>query len=303
MRRFAGTPILSALLLCACENGTVTLSVADAPIDGANQVQIRFTAIDLVETNGSKHTFDLNPDQTVNLLSSATSAPLLSSVTLPAGDYSSVVLHISADGTGSDSALTYPATATSAQRQFALKLSDTDASADGIQLPASFSVTRLRNTAITADIDLRRSIIDANGGNPLALDLGGSLTNNTDATNVRVVVNEDVGTLKGTVAATLVNSSSNCSPAAVYVYQDNVDAPDDVGSGSPPFSTTTLPTVTSSSASVSYSVNFLPEGTYTVALMCRADQDDPTKDDNIAVINLRQDVQVTAGGITNVEPF
>lgn len=303
MRRFAAVPLLSAFLLCACENGTVTLSVADAPVDGANHAQIRFTAIDLVETDGSKHTFDLDPDKTVDLLSSATSTTLLSSVTLPAGDYTGVTLHISADGSGSDSVLTYPATATSTQQQFALKLSDTDANADGIEVPASFSVTRLRNTAITADIDLRRSIIDANGGNPLVLDLGGSLTNNTDATNVRVVVNEDVGALKGNVAAALVNSSSNCSPAAVYVYRDNVDAPDDVGSANAPFSTTTLPTVTSSSASVSYSVNFLPEGTYTVALMCRADQDDPTKDDNIAVIDSRQDVQVTAGGITTVTSF
>src|ERR1044071_2808441 len=75
MRRTAFA-ILVSCLLCACQNGTVTLSVADPPIDGASQVKVRFDSVDLVESDGSKHSFDLDPDQTVNLLSS-TSTQLL----------------------------------------------------------------------------------------------------------------------------------------------------------------------------------------------------------------------------------
>src|SRR5258708_6923521 len=95
---------LLVVLLSACDNGTLTLSVADAPIDGATQVVIEFTGVDVVGTDGKTHSFALSPVVAPNLLSaSGQSTQLLSKATLPVGDYKSIKLQLSAGTTSGDS--------------------------------------------------------------------------------------------------------------------------------------------------------------------------------------------------------
>jgi len=303
MRRFAAATVATATLLCACENGTVTFSVADAPIDGASQVQVTFTGIDLIESDGSTHSFDLDQAKQVNLLGS-TSTQLLGKVTAPAGDYTGITLHISATESNGDSFVKYLATApNNAGDTLVLALPDDDV--DGVTVPANFTVARLRDTGLTADIDLRRAIVDENNGSSLTLDLSGALTN-TDRTNVHVVEDDEVGRLTGKVAASLINASSNCAPAAIYVYEGANADPGEIGgsTGQEPITSTTLGIPSTSSGLISYTIDFLDPGHYTVALICKASLDDPTKDDGgFDPIFQDDDVEITAGESTAVDSF
>jgi hypothetical protein len=292
MRRFALATVASFLLI-ACQNGTVTLSVADAPIDGATSAVIEFTSVDLIESDGSSHSFDFDPPASPDLLS-ATSKQLLSNVTVPAGSYKQITLHVSADGLSANSFVVYPDSSTisrSGTQRLELSTTDTDA----VDIPATFSVTRLRNTALTADFDLRKSILNPESGlstDPLVLD-----------PQVRVVVDEEVGTLTGTVAASLVATGANCSPAAIYVYQGSTVAPgDEGGSNSHPFTSTIVPSGGSGSGFVSYTVGFLPPGTYTVALICNPEVDDPKSAETLVVFG-QQNVSISAGAPTTALPF
>jgi hypothetical protein len=278
--------------LCACQNGTVTLSVADAPIDGASEVTIRFTGVDLVDTSGSTHSFEFDQPVTPNFASSSVATPMLTNVTVPAGDYSKITLHISADGNTTNSFVTYLSTSPINSGQ-TLPMALLDTTTDAVDVLKTFQVTRLRNTALTADIDLRKSIQNpANTGDPLVLD-----------PQVRLVDNDEVGTLTGTVAASLVASGARCSPGAIYVYSPTTTTPgDEGGSTSQPFTSTTLPSGGSGSGFVSYTVGFLPPGTYTVALICNPEQDDLSTSDTLDVFG-RQDVSISAGLTTTALSF
>src|SRR3546814_21094318 len=66
---------------------------------------------------------------------------------------------------------------------------------------------------------------------------------------------------------------------SVYLYQGKVTADDIGGNGAQPYSSTNV--VADGSGAYRYTAAFLPEGTYTLALTCHADQDDPAANDDL----------------------
>lgn len=87
--------------------------------------------------------------------------------------------------------------------------------------------------------------------------------------NVRAVLQEDAGSIRGVVSA--------CSTtAAVYLFQNEVE-PDDIdGQGAEPYLTTFVSTFDQT-----YEFEFLPAGQYTLAAACDPDEEDISSDDDV----------------------
>ena len=283
MNRRAHLPVL-AFLLSGCDNGTLTLSVADAPIDDATQVVVQFSGVEVVDTDGNAHSFTLSPVVAPNLLSTTgQSTVLLNKATLPAGDYKSIKLQVNAGSTGQDSHINLLDGSVQA-------LELLDANAAGLTVPVAFHVTRRQDIALTADLDLRKSVLkpDTTTSDPSYL----------FKPVVRIVENDLTGTLTGTASATLLNTSGctgSVHIAAVYVYSGSNVTPDDVGgTGAQPVASAIIPANT-----LSFTATFLDPATYTAWLTCQASQDDPAVNDDITFVQ-KHEFTVTAGGTATV---
>ena len=74
--------------LTANQNGSLSIALTDAPVDGATKVVIRFTAIEVKPQGGNAIMFDI-ADRSIDLLALAggLSTTILDEQTLPAGNY------------------------------------------------------------------------------------------------------------------------------------------------------------------------------------------------------------------------
>ena len=260
-----------ALLLGGCNDGTLTLSVADAPVDGATQVVIEFTGVDVVDAGGTTRSFTFNPPLRPNVLSTdGTASVLLDQGRLPVGDYQSITLKVSA----ADSKVTV-----TGEGDRGVELPD-----DNVPLLTqsyAFSVERNKNVALTVDFDLRKSVQNPSvDGDPFVLE-----------PSLRIIADDQAATLTGTVDASLIGT--DCSPA-VYVFSGSGATVDDVGSTHPPVASAIVV-----KSSRQYTAAFLDAGTYTASLTCEASDDDPITDDPIDFVQSKN-FTVTAGNTTTV---
>jgi len=267
-----------AVMLAGClggssgSDGTLTLGITDAPIDGAQHVYVQFSGIQLhgssagditltfcqdpvsaSKTVVSAGTCAIKKPKQIDLLnfSSGKSEELLGDYTLAAGHYQWMRLLVDTDGQldsyivlgdGSSHDLTIPSGAET-----------------GLKLVRGFDVAAGGNSNFTIDFDLRKSVHSANGNYMLRPTL-------------RLLDNLQVGSIAGTVSANLL---TNCSSPAVYVYSGSGVTPTDVN--------TNLDTGPIASAAVNltdntYKAAFLEAGNYTVAFTCAATDDPATTD-------------------------
>jgi hypothetical protein len=250
-----------ALLLAACDQGTVQLEVADAPADDADRVVVQFTGVVLVRSDGETERFGFDPPKSIDLAAQVegATATLLDGAGVDEGDFSSIRLQVSADGSGDDSFVDVDGAITP------LLLDAADASR--LQVSRAFSVKRLDEVRLVVDFDLRKSVHKPDGaGEPYEL-----------RPSLRVVDPEDAGAVAGAVSAARAGAAG-CRPA-VYVYTGHGAPPDDAGSALPPYASAIVRPAT---AEFAYRVAWLPAGNYTVALTCEAAADDPELDDDIA---------------------
>ncbi len=85
----------------------------------------------------------------------------------------------------------------------------------------------------------------------------------------------------------------------MYIYSGSVATPDDVGgAGAKPLVSATVK-FDSVTATYSYTVAYLPAGSYTAAFTCQARGDNPEADDAI-VFSAPQAATVSAGATTTV---
>lgn len=267
--------LLGALLLGACNDGTLTLSVADAPVDEATRVRIRFTGLELTHSNGDREDFNFSPARDLDLtsLDRGRSAVLLSEVRIPEGDYQSVRLKIDAGSNADDSFLDR-----SGGERCALPLPSANESL--LTLAQTFTIEERESLELTVDFDLRKSIV--NRPNPANCDEAYELK-----PSLRLLKDDRVGFIAGSVAALL--RPSGCV-AAVYVYDGAVAEPGDVGSPTSPLASSLI--AQTISGGLDYRVAWLNPGDYTVAYTCDADLDDPELDDAV-VFSHRGEVSVS----------
>lgn len=260
MKYLPAFALLSVAALAGCEDGSLRLSITDAPIDNASAVVVQFSGIELRHSDGENKTIDFDPPKAIDLLrlNGGRTESLLDETGVTSGRYESLTLKIS--GTvdsyidlngGGRVPLSIPAGAEA-----------------GLRLSGGFEVPDDDVADFTIDFDLRKSVrAPATPGNNYEL-----------RPSLRMVETEQAGHIAGTVSAALAGVSG-CS-GAVYVYVGDV-VPDDVGgSGAQPLSSALVRQ--DGDGNYPYRLAFLPAGTYTVAFTCQAALDDPATNDDIS---------------------
>lgn len=261
----------------------LTLKITDAPLDSVSEVWVQFTAIELRPTDEDTELlhFDLNGPQTINLLSltGARAAILLDNVVIPAGDYDWIRLRVNAVDNIVDSYVLLPDGSMP-------ELSIPSGSQTGIQLNRGFTAESATPAHLLIDFDLRKSLVITGAGdyvlNPVLNLVDESIT----------------GTITGTIDDDLLvdDDCSDADPStgnAVYVFAGNNIAPDDIDNMRPePYTTSTI-SFDTDSGEYQYEIGFLPEGKYTLAFTCEADNDQLDTDDDISFSSIRNNVNVT----------
>jgi len=282
---------LSALSACGggggSDDGQMKVSVTDAPVDNAREVVVTFTAIDVKPAgDGPAISFPLAAPAVIDLLefTEGKAIVVLPPVDLPAGDYEWMRLHV-IDG-GDDSFVVLD-----------------DGSVEPIRTPSGrlqvikgFTVPEGGIVALTIDFNLRRALVDPVGQDGFLL----------KPTALRVVEDDEVGIIRGTVDASLV-TGAGCSETlptatenagrAVYVYAGSSATPDDVGGAGAQAIVSSFVRPTADGTGYQYTVAYLPAGNYTVAFTCQGDLDNPEADDAI-VFPAQANATVTAGATT-----
>lgn len=266
--------ILSPLLLNGCDKngvkvdnseGTISVSVTDAPIDDALEVNITFTGLSIKPFGVNAYEVEFEEPLTVNLLDYQGDAyrTIVDNLPVRSGDYNHARLNIDLDSSNIVTATgTYPFTVPFlplAKRNLQLLFTE-----DSLLYNQSFTVSGGQNTDFIVDIDLRKSIYMGDG------------TYYNFIPSTRTLIRSTVGSVTGSLATSLVDDSS-CSDTgtegkSIYVFSGANTSPQDIqGNSADPFTTANISG--DSSNGYTYTVGFIPSGDYTLAFTCNADLD------------------------------
>jgi hypothetical protein len=291
------------VVLTACggdggsEDGTGKLSIAvtDAPVDHAEAVVVGFTGIDLYRDGEPAVSFNFVVPEQVDLLAlqGDNSYFLIQNVEIPVGVYSEVRLRTANDNANCNGIATpYASYVTVDSVDYPLIVPSGGSS--GLKVQGPITVAAGGSAAYTIDFDLRKSLAER----------GATGCYNLKPV-LRVVDNAQVGSLSGTVdAALLADSACTGNPvtgegAAVYVFEGADATLDDVD-GTEPEPLTSALLAPDGNGHFEYTVGFLLQGTYTVALTCQAGDDDPETNDVIA-FSAPVDVAIQAEQTTQLD--
>lgn len=286
----------SALILSACDsddsapaNGSLSLSITDAPVDKADNVVVEFIGAEIQPASGERIFFDFTDRCTndpitcqidlLNLTNGA-SQTILDGESVPSGQYSWLRLVVNAEPNVKDSHITISG------QEYELKIPG--GAESGLKLNSGFVVPTGGEASFTIDFDLRKSVHEP-VGNP-----------NADyilRPSLRMVDNSQVGSISGNVDTSFF-SSGTCT-GAVYVFFDGtVDAPDDEdgeGFGPDPITSTLVP----DDGNHAYKVAHLEEGDYIAAFTCDAEADVPSVDDNSSTVGFLSTATVSVSANNN----
>lgn len=259
----------------------VTIHITDAPVTNATEVWVQFSGLSLKPVDGDVIEFTFATPRNINLLAlyGSRSEILLNNEVVPAGNYEWIRLAVNA---------AYDSVYDSYIRLDDGTVHELDvptANTTGLRInniPAFEASTPVN---LTIDFDLAKSIVVSSGDYHLKPVL-------------RLVNNDDVGSLVGTVdSELLITNCSDSDPAtynAVYIYSDGNVTPDDIDGRYPEPVTVASVNFNNQSGEYEYEVGFLPEGRYTIAFTCQVNNDDPEADDVIEFADVRRNVEVEA---------
>ena len=246
----------------SAETGSFSLSLIDAPVDGADAVVVEFTGVELKPADGESVTITFDAPVSIDLLAqqNGNSASLVSDEALPAGNYNWIRLAVNAE---EDSVFDSYIEISGTQHELDIP----SGSQSGLKLNSGFTVTASGNADYTIDFDLRKSITLANGDYKLRPSL-------------RLIDNTTTGSISGEVDSTLLASA--CADAslfagAVYVFSGLDVTPDDIDGDAVEPTATASVSLDDDSNGYSYNAAFLETGDYTVAYSC--DNDDADTDE------------------------
>src|SRR5579863_8967211 len=280
--RFRGIAVLGLLLLAGvggCQGsfvGYIDVSVTDTPVQGVASVVVAFTGVD-IGTKGGETDLPFGLELPVDLLTAQglTSAQIVSTVIVPAGDYTWLRLDV-------DPANSYVITTGGGRYPLSLPRH--------LTLAAPFTIGEDLHTGIMVEFNLMQSLARGPGGTTYLLGPG-----------VRAVQLATAGNVAGFVPNTLIIggtsvASPSCSPA-VYAYPGSGAVPEGydvpVPGGTEPYSSG--PATLSSNGLYRFVIGYLPDGPYTFAVACAAN-DTPTT--ATLPFSPTQDATVTAGHLT-----
>ena len=284
--------IIVAALLNACGpgssggEGTITLSITDAPIDGANKVVVNFIGVELRSSSlGVKQDFDFLVPVTLDLLDlqGINTALLLNGETVEAGIYDEIRLKIHAAEDGMlESFIELP----DGQHELIVP----SGAESGLKIKNDIEIPVDGDVSFTVDFSVRKSIVVAGGE-------GGSKVKYHLKPVLRIVEDIVAGHITGLIDGSLL-TAINCSESnpdtdnAVYVFTGPDVTPDDIDTSS---DDDVEPVVTALvDDSFSYTAAFLEPGEYTVAYTCNANFEDIEFDDEL-LFSTGKNVIVEAG--------
>jgi hypothetical protein len=249
------------------EQGTISISVTDAPVDDASQVMVRFASLDLIPDDGDDVNIDLG-NRAIDLLSlsDGASTALITNQEIDTGTYTGIRFNLNATSTSQDGSFII----TSTGEQFPLVLpNDSD---DLLTIQRNFTVSDDGNLSLVVDFDLRASVIQ------------GSRVY-TFRPVLRVVDNSTVGIITGTLDTNLVPLNT-CDPF-IYIYSGSDIVPDDIDSADDLDPVVSVPVkLNVSSGTYRYRASFLEAGNYTVAYTCQGALDNPETNEGLVFSRL-----------------
>jgi Domain of unknown function (DUF4382) len=261
--RLAG-PMLATAGLCAC-NGTVTVDLADTPVDGATAVVIDFTGIVLHGTDGKTTTVNFSSPQQIDLLQlqNGLTQALLQNASVPAGSYDWMQLKILANA--NTQGQSYITLNTGAQYPLYVPA----ASQSALTITTPFSVGQSGTTRLVIEFNLRQSVTSTDGQN-YTLVPAMHLANESQVGTLTAAVD-----LAGLAAQQLGSAAqiSQCS-GGLFVFSGSSVTPQN-GGGASLIDLQPMP-YDGGTTQASVSFPYLPKGGYTVAATCDYNLYDPT---------------------------
>jgi len=149
--------VVLSLVISGC--GRVSLSITDAPVDNVDGISLAITGVVFEADDGETTEIDITPSQIIDLmtLTDGVTELLVSSESLPQGNYKQVTLKLDVDASfvsvdGSEFSLTMPADAQS-----------------GLEVSKDFDVNTGNDVNLVIDFDLRKSVHPQDGDNNYVL--------------------------------------------------------------------------------------------------------------------------------------
>lgn len=260
------------LLLAACEvldrdEGRLSLSLTDAPVEDVDSVEVTVDAVILTHEDGDTETLELEPPQRVDLLQqrNGSRASLLSDVPVRSGRYDRIRLRLVESATSTESSVLPRGTT---QRQPLFVPEDAEA---GLILNGAFVVPDGEAAAFTIDLDLRQSLRTPAGGAQAW----------TLRPVLRIVEDARAGSVAGSVG-TARATAAGCVPA-VYAFAGRDTEPDDIdGLEAEPLTEATVER--GADGVYRYQLAFLPAGDYSLAYTCGAGLDEPDSSQTLSFV-------------------
>jgi hypothetical protein len=288
--------------------GSLNVSLTDAPVDGAVEVVVAFTGVELHRAGAETLSIDFNTPKSIDLIKlqdGATSA-LTEGAAVPAGNYEWLRLKVLASKNSQGESYIKLLNGT----QYPLWIPS--GAETGLKLVRPFTVAQGSTTRLVVDFDLRKSIHAPPGQDP----------NYVMRPTLRLLDQLQVGKIVATVDLSALTSAQLAGGASLtsckgglYLFTGAAATPDDQdgseSNGASPIVYEPVP-YDGVNSMVPVTIAFVEVGTYTLAATCNfdvdvADTDDynPTATQGTPGFETMRwttvgNVAVTANGTTNV---
>lgn len=241
--------LLSSLTLAACDT-TLDVDVAADPADGFSRITLPLDGVVLQRSDSTENNVRRSDVADVNLLQfdGTTRFDLVSGAEIDEGDYRGARLLLGDD----DGELVRSV----GGGTFPIDIATSPGFAE-----VDFSINEDERSTLTLALDLRLSLALRDGNRYLL-------------SPVLRAVRGDGADVSGFVAAALLAADACDVGAAIYLYPgEDVEPQERDGSGTDPLATAPV-RFDNSRNQFRYSLRFLPEGSYTLALTCDGERED-----------------------------
>lgn len=280
------------------QTGRLSLGVSDGPIHSAQRVCIEFSDIEFKQVGtGETTVLTFTEPQKIDLLQfqGANAAPLVTNEVMPAGDYQWMRLGVNAvRGANGGLGETDPALCDGEASYIVMddgtvnNLYVPSGANTGLKLVSGYTVPANDQVNLTLEFDVAKSITAPPGQSP-DVKLRPA---------IRLVNNNDVGTLTGEVGAEFVEADS-CEPS-VYLFNADHEPngiEDDVADEFDPIATAMVKAQDQPDGSIQYhyTIGFLLTGSYKAAFTCNNMDFEPAAGTEFTIEN--------AGDVVTVDFF